>query len=114
MGGDARVFFTYEESMSLGKLLDRFAAERPVAVMYRALLERVLSADRLNKLFAETALQQYEHRIAFSTVVDILGEVVARQQQSINTAYQAYGKPSVGASITALYEKMAKVETGVS
>jgi hypothetical protein len=100
--------------MGLGKLLDRFAAERPVAVMYRALLERVLSAERVNKLFADTAVQQYEHRIAFSTVVDILGEVVTRQQKAINTAYQAYGKQTVGASIAALYEKMAKVETGVS
>src|SRR5437762_10483852 len=100
--------------MGLGKLLDRFAAERPVAVMYRALLERVLSAERVNKVFADTALTQYEHRIAFSTVVDILGEVVTRQQKAINTAYQAYGKQTVGASIAALYDKMAKVETGVS
>jgi len=100
--------------MGLGKLLDRFAAERPVAVMYRALLERVFAAERVNKLFADTAVQQYEHRIAFSTVVDILGEVVTRQQKAINTAYQAYGKQTVGASVAALYDKLSKVETGVS
>ncbi len=34
--------------MRLGKLLERFAKERPVAVMYRAMLERVLSAERTN------------------------------------------------------------------
>jgi hypothetical protein len=100
--------------MGLGQLLDRFAGERPVAVMYRALLERIFAAERVNKLFADTALTQYEHRIAFSTVVDILGEVVTRQHQAINTAYQAYGKQTVGASVTALYDKLAKVETGVS
>ena len=101
--------------MGLGKLLDRFAAERPVAVMYRALLERVFAAERVNKLFAETALQQREHCIAFSTVVDILGEVVTRQQKAVNTAYKAYGgKETVGASVTALYDKMAKVEPRVS
>jgi hypothetical protein len=101
--------------MSLGKLLERFAKERPVAVMYRALLERVLSAERTNKLFDETALQQYEHRIAFSTVVDILGEVVTRQQKAVHSAYEAYGgKQTVGASVVSLYGKMAKTETQVS
>jgi hypothetical protein len=101
--------------MGLGKLLDRFVEERPVAVMYRALLERVLSAERVNGLFADAAQQQYEHRIAFSTVVDILGEVVARQQKAVHTAYQAYGgKPTVGASVAALYDKLSKVEPVVS
>jgi hypothetical protein len=101
--------------MRLGKLLDRFAEERPVAVMYRALLERSLSAERVNQLFDEVALQQYEHRIAFSTVVDILGEVVTRQTKAVNSGYEAYGgKQAVGASVIALYEKMAKTETRVS
>jgi hypothetical protein len=101
--------------MGLGKLLDQFAKKRPVAVMYRALLERVLSAERVNKLFADAALQQYEHRIAFSTVVDILGEVVTRQTKAVNSGYEAYGgKETVGASVIALYEKMAKTETRVS
>jgi len=101
--------------MGLGKLLDRFVEQRPVAVMYRAVLERVLCAERVNRLFAETARQQYDHRIAFSTVVDILGEVVTRQQKAVHTAYQAYGgKATVGASVAALYEKLAKVEPAVS
>lgn len=101
--------------MRLGTLLDRFAAERPVAVMYRALLERVLSAERMNALFRDTAVEQYESPIAFSTVVDILGEVVTRQQKHVNTAYKAYGgKPTVGGSVAALYEKMAKVEPAVA
>jgi len=101
--------------MGLGTWLDRFAAERPVAVMYRALLERVLSAERMNALFRDTAVEQYESPIAFSTVVDILGEVVTRQQKHVNTAYKAYGgKPTVGGSVAALYEKMAKVEPAVA
>jgi len=101
--------------MGLGKLLDRFAKERPVAVIYRAMLERVLSAERVNKLFDDAALQQYEHRIAFSTVVDILGEVVTRQSKAVHSAFEAYGgKETVGASVIALYGKMAKTEPQVS
>lgn len=100
--------------MSFGKLLDRFVARRPVAVLFRAMLERALSAERMNELFATTAVEQYDHRIAFATVVDVLGEVVNCQQKSVNAAYKAAGKEAVGASIAALYEKLAGVEPAVS
>jgi hypothetical protein len=101
--------------MGFGQVLERFIEERPAAVMYRGLLERVLSAERMDALFERAAEAQYDHRIAFSTLVEILGAVVMRQQKSVNAAFQAAGgSEEVGASVISLYGKLKGVETQVS
>jgi hypothetical protein len=97
-----------------GGLFERFAAERPVAVMFRGLLERTFSHERMNELFAATAVEQYDHRIAFATVVDLLSAVVTQQQASVSSAYRAASRERVGASLAAFYEKLAGVEPAVA
>ena len=51
--------------MILGKVFERFVEESPVSVMFRGTLEYVLSADRLAKLFDETAERQYTKKLAW-------------------------------------------------
>jgi hypothetical protein len=44
--------------MVLSEVFDLFAKHSPVTVMVRATMENVLSAERLDALFARTAVRQ--------------------------------------------------------
>jgi len=62
----------YQEAFEL------FSKDSPVTVMMRAVMENVFSAQRLDRLFGETALRQYEDELLFSTVADLMGLAVTK------------------------------------
>ena len=97
----------------LGKVFDRFVEKSPISVMVRGTLERVLGADQLDAWFVRTAQKQYRRTVLFSTVYDILSQVVFRSKPSVRAAYQDH-KDRVGASLIALYNKLNGVETHTS
>jgi len=87
--------------------------ERPICVMARGVLERLLDADRVDTLFERTATQQYTRELLFSTVVQLMSEVVLGVQPSVHAASQAH-KEERGVSTTALDNKLDRVETAVA
>jgi hypothetical protein len=93
--------------------LGPFVKERPICVMARAVLERLLDAPRLDALFARTAQQQYTRELLFSSLVQLMSEVVLGVHPTVHAAYQA-NKATIGVSTTALYNKLDRVETGVA
>jgi hypothetical protein len=97
----------------LGKVFARFVEKRPISVMVRGTLERVLGADQLDAWFARTAQKQYTRTVLFSTVYDILSQVVFRIKPSIRAAYRDH-EDQVGASLISLYNKLNGVETHTS
>jgi hypothetical protein len=97
----------------LGKIFARFVEKSPISVMVRGTLERVLGADQLDTWFAQTAQKQYTRTVLFSTVYDILSQVVFRIKPSVRAAYQDH-KDQVGASLISLYNKLNGVETHTS
>lgn len=99
--------------MLLGPILARFAQRTPVSVMVRATLEYALAPDALDALFRTTAEQQYEKQLLFSSVVDLMGLVVARVQPSLNAAYQAVSD-TLPVSLTSIYNKINGTEPSVS
>jgi hypothetical protein len=94
----------------LGKVFARLVEKSPISVMVRGTLERVLGADQLDAWFARTAQKQYTRTVLFSTVYDILSQVVFRIKPSVRAAYQDH-KDQVGASLISLYNKLNGVET---
>src|SRR6059036_1733505 len=72
----------------LGKVFARFVEKRPISVMVRGTLERVLGAQQLDAWFARTAQKQYTRTVLFSTVYDVLSQVVFRIKPSVRAAYQ--------------------------
>ena len=64
----------------LGKAFERFVEKAPVAVMVRGILERVLSADALDRLYEEVADRQYTRELLFSSVFELMNLVVCRIQ----------------------------------
>jgi IS4 transposase len=99
--------------MLLDTIFAPFVKERPICVMARAVLERLLDAPRLDDLFARTAERQYTRERMFSSLVQMMSEVVLGVHPSVHAAYKA-NKEAIGVSTTALYNKLDRVETGVS
>ncbi len=97
----------------LGEIFERFAAESPVTVMVRVLLEKALAAEKLDELFEKTAKVQYTRELLFSTVVNLMLLVVCRLRPSVGAAYKAQAK-EIGVSRQAVYDKLNRTETAVS
>lgn len=99
--------------MGLSKVFESFLEERPICVMARATLERLLDADRIDELFERVAERQYTQELLFSSLVELMSEVTLGWQPSVHAAYQSrIGE--IGVSTTALYNKLDRVETAVS
>jgi len=75
--------------MILAGVFERFVTESPVSVMVRATLENVLSAERVDELFARTAVRQRPSELLFSSIADLMGLVVCRIRPTVHAAYQA-------------------------
>jgi len=100
-------------TMLLDTIFAPFVKKRPICVMARAVLERLLDAPRIDALFARTAERQYTRELLFSSLMQLMSAVVLGVHPTVHAAYQA-NKDAIGVSTTALYNKLDRVETGVS
>src|SRR5947209_15138883 len=99
--------------MLMNDLFERFVAKTPFAVMARSLLERTLTPEALDALFEEKADTQYTRELTFSSVVDLMGQVVTSAFPSVRAAYldQSF---DISVSLTSLYSKLQCIEAAVS
>jgi len=100
-------------ALALGKVFEPFVEQRPICVMARGVLEYLFNAERIDALFARTAKVQYTRAVLFSSVADLMGQVVLGVQPSVHAAYQAQAE-QLGVSDQAIYDKLNHVELGVS
>lgn len=99
--------------MVFDAIFERFLESSPACVMYRAVMENVFGASKLDAVFHRSAVVQYERELLFSTLVDVVGLVVCRISPSVHAAY-VRKRESVSVSISSLYEKLSHVEVGTS
>src|SRR5271166_4279119 len=97
----------------LQSIFEQFVNGSPVTVMLRGIMEHALSSKDIDQLFIDTAEQQYERALLFSSVVEIMCDVVCRIRPSVHAAFQA-APDKIAVSVRALYGKLAKVEPRVS
>lgn len=101
--------------MIFDTIFEPFIEQSAVSVMFRGTLEKVLAADRLDEIFRNTAQQQREGDLLFSTCADLLALVVAQSDKSINSAYRRRKKQGrIAVSVRSLYSKLAGIEPVVS
>src|SRR3954465_12249902 len=81
--------------------------------MARAALAPALSPQAIDALFDRTAERQYTRTLLFSSVVDLMGAVVAKIRPAVNAAYRAKAE-SLGVSLRAVYDKLERLEPGLS
>jgi hypothetical protein len=99
--------------MLLEKVFEPFIKQRPICVMARSVLERLLNPERLDALFKRVAQRQYTQELLFSQLAGLVSEVTLSLQPSVHAAYQAK-EEEIAVSTTALYNKLDRVENGVS
>ncbi len=99
--------------MVFDEVFSRFIEESPVSVMYRGLLENVFSAERLDRMFEETAQTQVSGELLFSTCADLLSLVVTGSHKTVNSAYRRQ-RAEIGVSVKSVYNKLSRIETAVS
>lgn len=97
----------------LGEIFERFVEKSPISVMVRGMLERVLGGEQLDEWYARTAEKQYTRTLLFSTVYDLLGQVVFCIKPSVHAAYQEK-EDEVGTSIASVYNKLNGLERHTS
>jgi len=97
----------------LNPIFERFAQNSPLTVMARGMMERVLNPEQLDQWFNNTAKEQYTKDLLFSSVFDIMSQVVCGNRPSVNAAYQA-SRAEIGVSITSVYNKLNGIEATTS
>ena len=99
--------------MLLGKCFTQFIQDSPISVMMRGIVEYAFEEKRLNDLFENTAETQYTRTLHFSTVADLMSEVVFDISPSIGAAYQVnIGEMTV--SRKSVYNKLNGIEPRIS
>ena len=94
----------------LGEVFERFVEKSPISVMVRASLERVLGADRLDLWYERTTQKQYTRDLLFSSVYDMMNQVVFCVQPSVRAASQAH-QDDRATSLGSVYNKLNNLET---
>lgn len=97
----------------LGAVFERFVEKSPISVMVRGTLERVLGPDPLDLWYERTANKQYTRELLFSTIYDLMSQVVFRLQPSVHAAYRAQ-EVQVGTSVVSVYNKLKEIEPHTS
>lgn len=97
----------------MDSVFDAFVSKSPITVMARGMMERVLNPEQLNEWFENTAEVQYTRQLLFSSVFDIMSQIVCGHHQSVHGAFQA-SKEDIGVSITSLYNKLNGIEATTS
>src|SRR2546427_3542434 len=100
-------------AISLGQVFEPFVTQRPIGVMARGVLENLFNTARIDALLARTAEEQYTRELLFSSVGDLMGQVVLGVQPSVHAAYQAQAD-QLGVSDQAIDDTLNHVELGVS
>ena len=97
----------------ISEVFGAFLEGSPVSVMFRATLERTLSAAKMDAIFSQAAVRQKTGELLFSTCVDLMALVVAKVRKSVHAAYRARAD-QVEVSVRSIYNKLAGIEPQVS
>lgn len=92
-------------------LLQRFLDKAPVAVMARAALTHAFAAPTLNALFDRVSRRQYTRELTFAALVGLMTKVAFGAHASVHAAHRHDDLP---VSLTAVYDKLGRLETAVS
>jgi hypothetical protein len=101
--------------MILDAVFTPFIEKRPVCVLARGILERVMDVGRIDDLFERTAEVGYTRALQFSALVQLMSDVVLGVHPSVNAAFKTLSEAGqIAVSLTAVYQKLDRVETAVS
>jgi hypothetical protein len=94
-------------------LLERFARKNPLAASLRLIFERLFESAAIDAVFEGHRELQYQRKILFSVIVEVMLAVVTRKVGSVHAALQQR-KGAIHASFTAFYNKLNCSEAATS
>ena len=94
-------------------IVDRFKKKRPVGLMARMALARLLAPEAINQVFYDNAQEQYERKIPFSALTELMAEVTLCLSPSVNAGYKKL-KEKLAASRSCVFGKLERVEPCVT
>ncbi len=97
----------------LNPIFEKFVEKSPVSVIARGMMERLLNPEQLDQWFDETAQEQYTKDLLFSSVFDIMTQVVSGSRRTVYAAHQA-SKEEIGVSVASVYNKLNGIEVNTS
>ncbi len=97
----------------LGEIFEPFIEASPVSVMARGLAERILQPEQLDAWFEGLDTPQYTRDLLFSTVFDLMSQVVCGSHKTVNAAFQA-AQDEVGTSVVSVYNKLIHLDVNTS
>lgn len=101
--------------MILKSVFDAFVQKRPVCVLARGILERLMDPEKIDELFESTATAGYTKTLRFSTLVQLMADVVLGVHPAVHAAFQSLHEAGeIPVSLTAVYNKLDRVEPRVS
>jgi hypothetical protein len=100
--------------MIFQEVFDRFVRRRPIAVMFRALLDNVFSAEKIDAIFRASRRSQRDSKeLLFSSVVRLLALAVCRVKSSVHAGYRDE-QEKFQVSVNSVYAKLDKAEPQVA
>jgi IS4 transposase len=94
-------------------IVDRFKKKRPVGLMARMALARLLAPEAINQVFYDNAQEQYERKIPFAALTDLMAEVTLCLSPSVNAGFKKL-KDRLAASRSCVFGKLERVEPCVT
>ena len=99
--------------MILGGAFESFVKAAPISVMMRAIVENTFNSQRIDETFEQTAECQYTRILPFSTVANLMSEVVFNISPSMGAAIQT-NIEDIEVSRKSVYNKLNGTEPNIS
>lgn len=99
--------------MLVREIINRFKEKRPVSLIARMSLARLLSPAALDQVFHDHACEQYQRKIPFSALTELMAEVTLCLSPSVNAGYKKLRKKLVAAR-SCVFNKLSRVEPEVA
>jgi hypothetical protein len=94
-------------------LFETLVKPTPATVALHLILDRLLPPTRLDQLFPQLAQAQYQKELLFSQLVDLVIEVVLREEPSVYAAFRKHA-PHLSVSFKSVYNKLNALELAIS
>jgi len=99
--------------MLSNEIVNRFKEKRPVCLMARMSLARLLSPTAIDQVFRDYAREQYQRKIPFSALTELMAEVTLCLSPSVNAGYKKL-RETLNAARSCVFNKLERVEPQVA
>jgi IS4 transposase len=95
------------------EIIKRFKEKRPVCLMARMSLARLFSPAAIDQVFHDHACEQYQRKISFSALTELMAEVTLCLSPSVNSGYKKL-REKLKAARSCVFNKLDRVEPQVA